>query len=88
MHARLAGMTLSIVIAASAAACGGSAPSPNPSPSAATSFDEYATAFCSAWGRRRDPVPPVLRGEVSGSAHQPVVADASEPGGRSAPGGS
>ena len=50
MHDRLAGTFLSIVVAASAAACGGSAPSASPSPSVATSFDEYATAFCSAWG--------------------------------------
>jgi hypothetical protein len=50
MHGRLAGVTLSLVIAASAAACGGSAPSPSPSLRVATSFDEYATAFCSAWG--------------------------------------
>ena len=46
MHRRLPGTILSIVIAASAAACGASAPSP----AVATSFDEYATAFCSAWG--------------------------------------
>ena len=50
MHRRLAGVIPSIVIAASATACGVSAPSPSPSPRVATSFDEYATAFCSAWG--------------------------------------
>ncbi|MDP2350752.1 MAG: hypothetical protein Q8M74_06300 [Chloroflexota bacterium] len=48
MRSRLAGTVLALVIAASAAACGASAPSP--SPAGATSFDEYATAFCSAWG--------------------------------------
>ena len=50
MHGRLAGMILSIVIATSAAACGASAPSPSPSPAVANTFNEYATAFCSAWG--------------------------------------
>jgi len=50
MHGRLAGVILSIVVVASAAACGGSAPSPSPSPSVATNFNEYAPAFCSAWG--------------------------------------
>jgi opacity protein-like surface antigen len=52
MRSRLAGTVLAIVIAASAAACGASAasPSPSPSPAGATTFDEYATAFCSAWG--------------------------------------
>ena len=48
MHRRLPRAILSIVIAASVAACGASATSP--SPAVATSFDEYATAFCSAWG--------------------------------------
>lgn len=48
MHHRLSGIILAIVFAASVAACGSAAPSL--SPSAATSFDEYATAACSAWG--------------------------------------
>jgi hypothetical protein len=48
-RSRLAGTVLAIVIAASAAACGASEPSPTPSASGAASFDEYATAFCSAW---------------------------------------
>ena len=45
-------MTLSLVIVAAAAACGGCAPGPasSPSPTVATNFNEYATAFCSAWG--------------------------------------
>jgi len=50
MRSRLAGTVLAVVITASAAACGASAPSPSPSPAGATSFAEYATAFCSAWG--------------------------------------
>jgi hypothetical protein len=50
MHDRLAGTFLAIVMAAFAAACGSSAPSPSPSPAVATNFNEYATAFCSAWG--------------------------------------
>ena len=50
MHRRLPGIILSIVMATSVAACGTSVPSPSPSPAGATSFDEYATAFCSAWG--------------------------------------
>jgi hypothetical protein len=39
------------MIAAVAAACGGAAPSQTPSATApaASSFDEYAIAFCSAW---------------------------------------
>jgi hypothetical protein len=48
MHHRLIGTALAIVIATSAVACG--APAPSPSPVGAISFDEYATAFCSAWG--------------------------------------
>lgn len=48
IRSRLAGTVLAIGIAASAGACGASAPST--SPAVATSFDEYATAFCSAWG--------------------------------------
>jgi hypothetical protein len=50
MRGRLAGTVLAIVIVTSAAACGTSVPSPSPSPVGATSFDEYSTAFCSAWG--------------------------------------
>ena len=48
MQRRLPGIILSIVVAMSVGACGTSAPSP--SPAGATSFAEYATAFCSAWG--------------------------------------
>lgn len=48
MRQRVAGTFLSIVIAASAAACGATGASP--SPAGATTFDEYATASCSAWG--------------------------------------
>ena len=52
MSGRRAAWTLSLVIIAAAAACGGCAPGPasSPSPSVATNFNEYATAFCSAWG--------------------------------------
>ena len=52
MGGRRAARILSLVIVAAAAACGGCAPGPasNPSPSVATSFNEYATAVCSAWG--------------------------------------
>ena len=52
MCGRLASTNFSIAIVASAAACGPTAlsPSPSPSPIVATSFHEYATAFCSAWG--------------------------------------
>jgi hypothetical protein len=52
MVLRLASMILGVAIALSAAACGAAAPSPTPSPSptGAASFDEYATAVCSAWG--------------------------------------
>ena len=50
MRDRLQGIILAIVIATSTAACGTSVPSPSPSPVGATSFDEYATASCSAWG--------------------------------------
>ena len=52
MSGRRAAWTLSLVIIAAAAACGGCAPgpAPSPSPSVATNFNEYATAFCSAWG--------------------------------------
>ena len=46
MHRRLPGIILSIVIATSAGACGAL----TPSEARATNFDEYATAFCSAWG--------------------------------------
>jgi hypothetical protein len=45
---RLQGIILSLVFATSAAACGGSAP--GLSRVGATNFEEYATAFCSAWG--------------------------------------
>ena len=48
MRSRPRGIMLAIMIAASAVACGASEPSP--SPVGATNFDEYATAFCSAWG--------------------------------------
>jgi hypothetical protein len=48
MSCRLPGIILSVVVATSVAACGGSAP--GSSPAGATSFDEYATASCSAWG--------------------------------------
>src|SRR5450759_4275283 len=50
MRDRLQGIIRAIVIATSTAACGTSVPSPSPSPVGATSFDEYATASCSAWG--------------------------------------
>lgn len=49
-RSRLAGTVIAVVIAASAVACGASTASPSPSPAGATNFDEYATAFCSAWG--------------------------------------
>ncbi len=44
---RLRFVVVGLVVAA-AAACGTGAPSPTPRP-AATSFDEYAVGFCSAW---------------------------------------
>jgi hypothetical protein len=58
MHRRLSGIILAVAVAGlvggSVAACGAAAPSPSPSPSptpaGATSFAEYATGFCSAWG--------------------------------------
>ena len=50
MHRRLGGIILAIVVATSAGACGTLTPSPSPSPAVATTFNEYATAFCSAWG--------------------------------------
>jgi hypothetical protein len=56
MRRRLTGFALSIMIAASVVACGAGAPTPPPAatptppPAVATSFDEYATASCSAWG--------------------------------------
>jgi hypothetical protein len=48
MYGRLTAMVVSLMVVASTAACGGSATSPPPS--VATTFNEYATAFCSAWG--------------------------------------
>jgi hypothetical protein len=48
MRGRRSGIVLSIVIALSTVACGASASSA--SPAVATSFNEYATASCSAWG--------------------------------------
>jgi hypothetical protein len=48
MRGRRSGIVLSMVIAASVSACG--VLTPSSSPAGATSFDEYATASCSAWG--------------------------------------
>jgi hypothetical protein len=48
MNRRLHGIILSVAVATLAGACGGVAPSA--SPAGATTFEEYATAFCSAWG--------------------------------------
>jgi hypothetical protein len=48
MRGRLSGIVLSLAIALPMVGCGAAVPSP--SPAGATSFDEYATAFCSAWG--------------------------------------
>lgn len=50
MRSRLSGFFLSLAIALAGSACGAAVPSPSPSPPVATSFDEYATAACSAWG--------------------------------------
>jgi hypothetical protein len=51
MQRRLSGTIFAVLVAASMAACGASAPSPSPSPSpVAATFEEYATAVCSAWG--------------------------------------
>ena len=47
MYRRLSRIMLAIMVAVSVAACGASTPSRSPS---AASFDEYATAVCSAWG--------------------------------------
>jgi hypothetical protein len=50
MRDRLEGIILVIAILTSTATCDASVPKPSPSPAGATTFEEYATAFCSAWG--------------------------------------
>ena len=50
MHRRLSGIVLAVVVAAAATGCSAAVPSPSPSPPGATTFEEYATGFCSAWG--------------------------------------
>jgi hypothetical protein len=48
MRSRVVRVIVSLGVAASMAACGGSQPSATPA--GATTFEEYATAACSAWG--------------------------------------
>ncbi|MEI7744111.1 MAG: hypothetical protein WCK58_10235 [Chloroflexota bacterium] len=53
MHGRLSriipAVALAVLLASSMAGCGAS-PSPSPSSAVAGGFEEYATAYCSAWG--------------------------------------
>lgn len=75
-HLRIALVTL---IVAAATACGTGAPSavPNATPlPAATSFDEYATAFCAAWSALFTAVgnPDTAEGSVMSKALDDAVA--------------